>query len=173
MKLFIINTVRRTHTRTLRRDSTTRHRFTQRICSGQIRLVRQQNIEIRPEFLDTHRVELQRLQSEGCIEVRVGAPNGALFDFGGSDAVSKATVAPAEVPASTEAGEPEAPEEDGGGEEVAELEIEVNQEEPLAEVPDMSWTKTKLLEYVTEVYGLDRAEEFSSLTKREILEKLS
>lgn len=173
---FIVNTVRRQHTRHLRRMSPTRHRFTQKICGGEIRLVRNNYVEVSEAFLNKHRVELQGLCADGYIEIRRGAPNGKMYIFGGGDAeVSEATAAPEAVETSEGAGAEETSEPDREGEGEVAAEAEVTEEAPELpdEAPDGSWTKTKLLEYATSMFGSDHAGELGKLTKREILEQLS
>jgi len=177
MRLFAVSTVRKQHTRALRLMSPTCHRsrqLKQVICGGAIRLVRNRPMALREDLFLQYKDQLADLQSRGAIEVRVGSPQGPVFDFGGAmpapgelqDDASENEEEAAEAPTNEvgDFGDPGDP-GDSKNEEVKEA------AQPES-TPDMTWTKTALVDYAAQILG-ESFEDLDKLTKREILARLT
>jgi len=156
-RYWLVSTVRRVETRLQRAQSPERHRFKQDLCNGQIRLVRgPAGVELRPDLLEQFKEELKSYHDRGILNVHVGSPEGPLYDF--RELVEKAPPPPKEPTP-----EP-APELDEPEPEAKEMDED--------DLPDMTWTKTRLMSHAATVLGKDESE-LEPMTKREILEKLS
>lgn len=151
--LFIVNTVRRVGTRTVRRRGPKPQRFVQRVCNGKYRLLRKRFVLVPEEEIFKHHEELQAKIDAGAIEIREGSAVGPLVDLA---TLKSAETLEEDEPVVEDAEPEDEPEVDGP---------ELEEEEP-----DFStFTKAKLVDYLVEQTGASRSE-LNAMRKAELLE---
>jgi hypothetical protein len=131
---------------------------------------------LREDLFHAYREQLAEQQRCGILEVHLDSSTGPKFDFSGDmpatekvddDSSNKAEAPQAPAPEMEDDGDDG---DDGSEEEPAEEEEVEDLKGELGQ-PDMSWTKTDLVEHVADLLG-EPAEELDKLTKREILARL-
>lgn len=78
---YVVNSSRSVHTRAARAQSPERARFQQFILGGAIRLVRGRPVSITEDVLISSFEELKAKAKQGHLMVRVGSPDGPIYDF--------------------------------------------------------------------------------------------
>lgn len=78
---YVVSAVRSVHTRLARAQAPERHRFKQFILGGTVRLVRNRPVPITEEMLEKHSEELRQKNVSGALIVRVGSPDGPLYEW--------------------------------------------------------------------------------------------